>query len=469
MRIQFFHVVLSCALSALPAFAGDLLVDPSAGAPAFTTIQAAINAANVGDRILVAPGLYPERLSISKGIELVGAGPSLTQVRPTQVNGGFITPAQPPIAIQNLPAGQRLRISGMRCSSQHNGGVLPALAMLVAFDCQGRVELSDLVLDLSSYSQTGFGTFSGTLRLINCAQVVADRVVCINSLQGNPSLGGSGFWGQAGAGVLNSRAWFNSCSFTGQNGVPVAPLFPQFTSGGGGPGLWVIGSEVEIARTFAQGGTGSAYVSLGQAPVAGGAGLRAVGSTVRLIGGASNLLQGGAAIDIPPPSGLTGAAGAGVLIDATSSLVRASDTAVAGGAGVGSQPPAPAFQVAPGGQQVDLTRRLPSLALIPGTVPIGQPLTIDYQGEPNSVHLRALWVSSGLALPLPGIRGSLLLDPSTLVQTLPVVLDGAGQAQVQSGIPNTPNFPGRTLIEQTVQVAGSDIDFGVPAILNVRF
>jgi hypothetical protein len=249
----------------------------------------------------------------------------------------------------------------------------------------------------------------------------------------------------------------------------VAPLFPQFTSGGGGPGLWVIGSEVEIARTFAQGGTGSAYVSLGQAPVAGGAGLRAVGSTVRLIGGASNLLQGGAAIDIPPPSGLTGAAGAGVLIDATSSLVRASDTAVAGGAGVGSQPPAPAFQVAPGGQQVDLTRRLPSLALIPGTVPIGQPLTIDYQGEPNSVHLRALWVSSGLALPLPGIGGSLLLDPSTLVQTLPVVLDGAGQAQVQSGIPNNPNFPGRTLIEQTVQVAGSDIDFGVPAILNVRF
>jgi hypothetical protein len=197
MRIQFFHVVLSCALSALPAFAGDLLVDPSAGAPAFTTIQAAINAANVGDRILVAPGLYPERLSISKGIELVGAGPSLTQVRPTQVNAAPFTLAQPPIAIQNLPAGQRLRISGMRCSSQHNGGVLPALAMLVAFDCQGRVELSDLVLDLSNYSPTGFGTFSGTLRLINCAQVVADRVVCINSLQGNPSLGGSGFWGQA--------------------------------------------------------------------------------------------------------------------------------------------------------------------------------------------------------------------------------------------------------------------------------
>lgn len=471
MRSPILHVALSFVLGALPAFAGDLVVDQSAGAPAFATIQAAVNAASVGDRILIAPGLYPERVTITKGIELVGAGPSLTQVRPTQVNGGFISPAQPPITIQNLPAGQRLRISGMRCSSQHNGGVLPPLPMLSALECQGRIELSDLVLDHSSYGWSATPNQTGTLLVFNCAQVIADRVSTINSLQGNPTTGYQGRNGIAGAWVGNSRAWFNACQLRGKPGFEIFPLIPTIPSGDGGAGVFVLNSEVELARTSAEGGIARYFADFGQPPAASGAGLQAVGSQVRLIGGSSSLLQGASAQ--PPGSGSQpgsiSTAAVGASLDAGSSLVRASDAAVLGGAGAGAQPAAPAFQLAPGSQQIDLARRLPSLLLSPGSVQIGQALTVDYQGEPNSVHLRALWVSSGLALPLPGIGGSLLLDPLTLVQALPVVLDGAGQAQVASGIPNNPNYLGLTLVEQSAQVAGFDIDLSAPAILNVRF
>jgi hypothetical protein len=467
MRSLNLLVALTLGLSAECALAGDLLVDPGTGAPAFATIQAAVNAANVGDRIFVAPGLYAERVLITKGIELVGAGPTLTRVRPTQVNS-FFTPAQPPITIQNVPAGQRVRVSGFECSSQHNGGVLPSLPMLAIFGSQGRTELSDLVLDHSSYSGTGAGVQNGTLLVFNCPQVIVERVRCTNSFQGNPSTGLAGPNGMAGAFVSGSKVWFNACELRGKSGIPIAPLLGQL-SGNGGDGLIAVQSEVELARTLAVGASGSAYLALGQPPVTGGAGLRATNSQIRLIGGAGNQLEGAPAVELGPPVGLTGPAGVGAVIDAGSSLVRASDTAVAGGAGVGTQPPAPAFQVATGGQQVDLARRLPSLQLSPGLVQIGQALTVDYQGEPNSVHLRALWVSSGLALPLPGIGGSLLLDPLTLVQTLPVVLDLAGQAQVQSGIPNNPNYLGLCLVEQSAQVAGFDIDLGTPAILNVDF
>ena len=44
----------------------------------YPTIQSAINAAHSGDTILVAPGIYTEQLTISKSVNLVGAGATKT-------------------------------------------------------------------------------------------------------------------------------------------------------------------------------------------------------------------------------------------------------------------------------------------------------------------------------------------------------------------------------------------------------
>jgi hypothetical protein len=61
------------------AHAADLIVDPAGGPGTFPTIQAAIQAAQPGDRILVQPGSYPA-FSITKSIAILGMGSSANAV-----------------------------------------------------------------------------------------------------------------------------------------------------------------------------------------------------------------------------------------------------------------------------------------------------------------------------------------------------------------------------------------------------
>lgn len=83
------------ALGALPAVAAatDLVVDldgqasaADCNAPgiAYTSIQAAVNAAVTGDTIVVCPGTYDEQLTVSKdGLRIRGSGSSVTRVKPS--------------------------------------------------------------------------------------------------------------------------------------------------------------------------------------------------------------------------------------------------------------------------------------------------------------------------------------------------------------------------------------------------
>ena len=64
-------------------------VDPGGAGGCFTTIQAAIDAAAVGDTINVNPGTYIERLTISQSVVLLGAQ---TGVDPTP-GGARVNPA----------------------------------------------------------------------------------------------------------------------------------------------------------------------------------------------------------------------------------------------------------------------------------------------------------------------------------------------------------------------------------------
>ncbi|HEX5052239.1 MAG TPA: hypothetical protein VFZ65_10735 [Planctomycetota bacterium] len=73
--------------------ATDLLVDPTGAPGTFATIQAALVAAQPGDRILVQPGVYPS-FSVTKSITILGMGSSVDAVVVAGIHLGLGFPNQ---------------------------------------------------------------------------------------------------------------------------------------------------------------------------------------------------------------------------------------------------------------------------------------------------------------------------------------------------------------------------------------
>ncbi|KKH37719.1 right-handed parallel beta-helix repeat-containing protein [Methanosarcina mazei] len=107
-----FILAVICMSSA--ASAANLHVDPEAE-EGYTTIQAAVDAANAGDTIFVSPGTYVENLKIDKQVRIWSdsRNPENTIVRPSD-------PAESPVEI----TGERVTFSGFGVEDSEKAGIL---------------------------------------------------------------------------------------------------------------------------------------------------------------------------------------------------------------------------------------------------------------------------------------------------------------------------------------------------------
>lgn len=239
---------------ASPVFATTVVVDDDGGSGVdFTTIAAAVAAAQPGDVILVRPGTYPWFV-IDKGVAVLGSGGVV-------VTGG--------VAIENVPPGPRVSLCGMR---------LPSLDV---FACAAPVVATDLVFPSGTYA------FSASVRVRGSADV---RFRALTIVQAVPTSGGI-----AGMIVETSRVELTHSIVEGWRGDNA-----QFFSNGGsgGPGLIArAGADVHVSHTSLRGGHGGDYVDDLCGSCRGGSGGSAIlvqpGGRVLVTGTPADVARGG--------------------------------------------------------------------------------------------------------------------------------------------------------------------------------
>lgn len=142
-------VVLLVTLSATAASAAEIKVDDNGAecpTAVFTTIQAAVNAANPGDTIRVCPGTYPEQVEIRK--PLIVRGDNLVVV--TSPGGGVVPNTSstfsgfPTAAIILVENTERVTIENITVDGANNGiaGCTPDLIGIYYRNASGTVNFA---------------------------------------------------------------------------------------------------------------------------------------------------------------------------------------------------------------------------------------------------------------------------------------------------------------------------------------
>lgn len=245
-----------------------LTVDTGGGDADFINLQAAVNAAEEGDTLLISGPFGGMAFVTGKSLDLVGVADE---------NG---RPRVGAVTVQLLGPGQTVRIRGLDIVGT-NTTLLPYPGVL-ARDCAGSLLVQDCSID---------GLRPGVL-LERTARTVVSRCTITS---------GTGFQTPfeligAGDGVtaIDSSLVVQGCSILGGIGMHarpgfIDPLLDPSDGGHGGVGLRVVRSSVFVVRSSVQGGdggdgfTGEGLVCLEAGP--GGAGLLVADSlsSVRLV------------------------------------------------------------------------------------------------------------------------------------------------------------------------------------------
>jgi hypothetical protein len=463
MLMRIHHAVLSLAICSGLVHAADFVVGPPGTGAPFSTIGAAVDAASPGDRVIVRPGVYSEHVVVSKPIELIGSGSSMTVIRSFPVNAPLPV-LFPPLGITGIGAGQRAVVRGFRLEIPSFVRIFqfPG-AMAYAVDCAGRIELADLDIAAANLPMAGSGS-SGLVLLRDCQQVLMDGVRALGAAMPMSNVSPGYVDGFSGLYVERSRVWVSRCELTGSS----AGTRANGQSGEPGSGLRAVSSEVQLARTRLVGAGGSAQ-TLPLAESA-GAGLDARGSSIAVHGGDGATIVGADAREtLFLHFFLYCSGGQAIEVDATSTLALAPDVLLLPGAPSANLPGGQPIVAVPGASVSTLPERAPSLAFLPQIGPLGSTSTVQYQGAPGSIHARFLSFASGNALVLPGIEGALLLDLLSFFYVETVTLDALGQATSLAPIPADPLLAGLGLVEQTLQWSPLALRFAPPALKSIGF
>lgn len=363
----------------LHAFAVSLLptiwIVDTAGQPGthFTSLPAAVAAAQSGDTIVVRPGVYQAFVSVGKALNVRGAGGGLTLVLPS--------PSAPALRVELVPAGSEFVLQGLLVRSHNTSssaaailGCAPGTTVIDGCQFEGG----------NTMSAHGLNVLNGTVYAARC------------QFRGGP--GNPLFASDQSHGVALDSGMFAAvdCTFTGGS-----TLTFDGALGTMGSGLRVASGVATIHDSSLFGG------SVSSSRLIAGAGLRAHGtSQVRLAGTTSVTVQAGGGLN------------SDIIANTTAAV------SLHGNVLVTTYPPHVAFEAPLPRLRLSVTTRFDGTVWPPAPVTIAVDVPM-----PNAPFFLGIGMDPGFSTALaPLTLGALLVPASDFV--LLSTLDGAGHWSV---------------------------------------
>ena len=408
-----------------------MIVGPSGTGAAFSDIQAAIDAAQPGDVVVVLAGSYGP-FQLAKPLHVIGAGSALVDVQ--------AAPNAPAIEVLGIPAGADALVSGMRVFGQLAfTPPLPVPQQVTVSGCDGPVYLQDLA----------WGNATGPLLIADSALVLVEACHALAS--------NSFTIPQAAIYVEDSTAWI-------MNSRAIAEVLPDAP---GQPALDVDNSTVYVAGCELRGGKGDKNgfgCGLWGGPAIrlfGGPGLlKVVGPDNVIVGGDGAAPWGSPPFCGPEPVGAP-------AIELYTGFAIVADSAQLTGGVDWDGVQQPAYFVDPAADLFLSPALYPTLAASVPTVLPGGALSLELRGTPLAVHGAYFALSFGPPTSFTGVDGATVLPLGALVPLGAVPLDGLGQAAVPITVPPIPALLGTAVVVQNIELGTPQLAFTNPVLVTV--
>lgn len=449
--------VVALALSAVLAApsAGQVVTVAPGGAGAdFGEIQPAVDAAPAGASVLIQPGTYAP-FTIDKPLRLLGQG-ALVQSAVADVEACVVRDL-PPLA-EVVVTGVRFEGGASSCAGgPFAGNCRPYLSIE---DCLGSVVLEGVVVDASDDGITGAS--GPAVRVQDSTRVML--VDC--ELVGNS---GSVAPPTPALECSDSTVWLVGGVVRGGSAAP-----DPAASAAGAAGVELVRSLLYLARADVRGGAGGwTFGTPFPLAWAGGPGLAADASVLKLVGGPGARVEAGASGFGGVGSQCVDGEAAIVLLNA-SELLATSAMPIVGAAQGGGDLFCPdasagdAVRQSGGSAHWFVDHGYPTLGVDASSVAPGSGVLLDLDATANGGVFVLAALATGPDFALVGFDGVLALDFATLLVLGGVGLDGAGAGAFPIAFPANPNLVGKALFFQGLELDPLEPRFSNVALVGLQ-